>query len=338
MNSDFIEIIRRLRLHDPAAANLQGRIPSLRITAQTARSILNQYASLENDNEDPNLEFQALSKLVCILANQQLGEQETATAIADEALDVSRWIGDDFNEALVHWFLGRLHRNGGDQSRALTELSEALRLLESCAVLYESESDYKKHEECGTLGRKIRQDLNSIRAIEKNKRNDGTTHPPRYPRANLVYGVFDVGHASTVGRFIFDDECIGQLVIESVKFNDIPHHFHHLRAGNEVQLTSSGDYRLLRIEGDSMDQSTPIPIEPGDYILADLALTPQYGQIVIADLANPPTPQERACVIKRFTNKGLRSESRKPYENIPLQEAKIRGVVLAVAKPSARVG
>ncbi len=81
-----------------------------------------------------------------------------------------------------------------------------------------------------------------------------------------------------------------------------------------------------------MNKAHPIPILPDDFILMDPGQHPQAGQIVVADLKHPPTPDEQAGVVKRYSRQGLKSESSEDHKPIPLRDAKLRGVVIAVAK------
>jgi hypothetical protein len=166
---------------------------------------------------------------------------------------------------------------------------------------------------------------------------------PKHPQANrtwsparIIYSVRDFGHANQNPEFDMDNNQVGEMSIDAVSFDGVSHTVYNLRqgAGNQIRLTSSGNYRWLKVAGNSMNRSDPIPLEPGDYVLADLDQSPQVGNIVIANLHNPPTPAERAGVIKRYTQKGLKSESIKQIDPIPLTDADIRGVVIAVAKTS----
>ncbi|PIP35829.1 MAG: hypothetical protein COX20_09215 [Desulfobacterales bacterium CG23_combo_of_CG06-09_8_20_14_all_52_9] len=154
-----------------------------------------------------------------------------------------------------------------------------------------------------------------------------------WPTAQIVYRVQDFSHASREGKFVLDNAQISEMSIDEVKFDDITHKIYNLREGSQIRLVSGGNYRWLKVAGESMNRATPVPIEPGDYILTALDITPQIEDIVIANLHNPPTPAERAGVVKRYNSDGFKSESTEILSPIPLTEADIRGVVFAVAKP-----
>jgi hypothetical protein len=149
----------------------------------------------------------------------------------------------------------------------------------------------------------------------------------------MVYGVFDIGHASRVGKFVLNDDEINQMSVEDINFDDKKHKIFNLRIGNQIRMNPAREYRWLRVAGTSMNNSTPIPIEPDDYVLVMFETDPRVGTIVFASLRHPPTPHERCGVIKRYSSEGLKSESHEPIDPIGLDEVELRGVVIAVAKP-----
>ena len=83
-----------------------------------------------------------------------------------------------------------------------------------------------------------------------------------------------------------------------------------------------------------MNNLSPIPILPNDYILANVSITPQIGDLVIARFKNPTTDEERAGAVKKYKANGLFSESTVKIRSIPLSEVELKGVVIAVAKPT----
>jgi hypothetical protein len=157
-----------------------------------------------------------------------------------------------------------------------------------------------------------------------------------WPTARIVYSIRDFGHANQKPEYDLNDDQISEMSIDAISFDGISYTVYNPRkgAGNQIKLNSSGNYRWLKVAGNSMNRASPIPIEPDDYALADLDQEPQFGNIIIANLHNPPTPAEKAGVIKRYTSKGLKSESVEQIDPIPVIDADIRGVVIAVAKPS----
>jgi hypothetical protein len=155
-----------------------------------------------------------------------------------------------------------------------------------------------------------------------------------WPTTVLTSDIFDFAHASKVGIFVFDDEPVGEMTIENIRFDGKPHEIFSLRNEYQIKLAPQTQYRWLKVAGRSMNNASPVPLNPGDYVLAALNVNYDIGELVIADLINAPSMQERAGVIKRYGSKGLKSESTDDIEPIPLSEVVIRGVAIAVAKKS----
>jgi len=156
---------------------------------------------------------------------------------------------------------------------------------------------------------------------------------PSWPAAYITYGVHDFGHASRVGKYVLDDDPISEIVLDEISINGKFYKLFCAQDGNhELTLTPGKDYRWLCVAGESMNSANPTAIEPGDYVLTDINRNANVGDIVVANLLDPPTPAEHAGVIKRFAGNELRSESDKKIEPIPIAEAKLSGVVIAIAK------
>lgn len=125
--------------------------------------------------------------------------------------------------------------------------------------------------------------------------------------------------------------------MESIASNKIPHTLYNTRDEGAPIIFTPKTHQWFKIDGDSMNQATPIPIEDKDYVLAiDLILSswsPKTGDIVIAGLSSSNT-EERSGVVKKYTPNGLKSISSYEYSGISLDRVTIRGVVIAVAKPN----
>lgn len=159
--------------------------------------------------------------------------------------------------------------------------------------------------------------------------------PRLLPTSHLVYRVGNFGHTNPAPVFDSRDDQDIDLSIETIRFDgDIYEIFNPRRTGDQIRLTFSGNYRWLKVFGTSMNRADPVSIEEDDFVLARLDQQPNFNDIVVANLHNPPVPGEKAVIIKRFTLFGLKSESSKPFDLVPSVEADIRGVVIAVAKPA----
>jgi hypothetical protein len=237
---------------------------------------------------------------------------------------------DDYNEGLVHWYLGLIYHEKGDNTHALRSFTNATEKLEDFIDSCEARSDYQKISESKGFINRIQDNI----PPRKGKTPEKKPPSSNISSARIVYAVKDLGHASREGKFVWDDDYICDMTIDEVQFENIPHKIFNLRGGSQISLVAGRDYRWLRIAGESMNCAKPIPFENGDYILADLHTKPQFGDIVVAKFRNPPTPAERAGAIKRYHERGLVSESTQAIAPIPFLEVDIRGVVIAIAKPA----
>lgn|GEM_PF-3939889 len=250
--------------------------------------------------------------------------------------------GEKWNEAITHWYLGVIYRDEGDQALATNEFNNAQKLLTSIGALSEWKGDYETRDQCWKLLQQINQDANAPAAIRQHK-----PIPVQYPfveqkpqrvehNAQLAFPIYDFVHAGTRGIFVFDDDAVNNINFEGPIADETKYQIFNIRNGNTstpINIRSSGKYFWCRVSGKSMNQTAPIPIDDGDFILVNTIIQPTYNDIIVAALAESTSHADRAGVVKRFTKKGLVSESTEDYENISLTDADIRGVVIAVAKP-----
>jgi len=337
VQGDLIGIIKALELKHPEVNALREEV-----TSQCKDQISEIHLFKKFHTTDHLIgncqEYQAFRTLLktCILYTE--GRMDEAMAEGRKALEKFRICGNCFNEGLIHRFIALIYLKQDKESLAISELSKAIQIFNSCAINYEEENPQgtknkylkktgyeKQAEECARLIQKTK-----IAGKGKTKTNYSKS---TWPTASLVYGVFDIGHASRVGKFVLNDDEINQMSVEDISFDDKKHKIFNLRIGNQIRMNPAREYRWLRVAGTSMNNSTPIPIEPEDYVLVMIESNPRKGEVVFASLHNPPTPDERCGVVKRYSSEGLKSESDKPIDPIALEEVDLLGVVLAVAKP-----
>ncbi len=264
-----------------------------------------------------------------------------------KAIRIFRRIDSDgWNEAITHWYLGTIYRDGNEQILAEQEFGAAKKLLTCIGAFSELKGDYEIRDHCLELLKQIEKDANSPPIVTKQKKRRqqnpivnqklDTFLLPIIQDAQLAFPVYDFVHAGTRGIFIFDDDTISDITFNGPKISEKEFQIFNVRGGNTtapIRIQSSSKYFWGRVSGNSMNKSTPVPIDNGDYILVNMNIQPVYNDIVVAALAEPTSLTDRAGVVKRFTRKGLVSESTDYYENIKLMDTDIRGVVIAVAKP-----
>lgn len=341
MWNEFVGIIKAVQVKQPEAAALKAAITS---------STDHQQADIKLDDMEPEekssgdcREYQALYALckACVYYESKLilALENALNSICD-AIEGFRCCGNIFNEGLGCRVLGIIYNKQGKTNLAIAEFDRAITIFKQCRDLYESGNDFKREADCE---RQIHECKKAIEKIRKESSRKGTEaqsigkYGPKqpWPAARLNFSVYDFGHASRVGKYVLDDEPISEIEIEEIVIGGEPHKLYCAQEGNyEITLTVGGNYRWFCVAGESMNQAEPTAIQPNDYVLADINRNANIGDIVIANLRNPPTPAERAGIIKRFEKEFLKSESSEDIPRIPITEIeKISGVVIAVAKP-----
>ncbi len=293
--------------------------------------------------------------LACIyykLDNFQKVQYYAKQAIRDFELNNSQW-----NATLANWVYGEAYILLGQEMPAHSELSKTIKAFSAMSKEFRWEERYEDRDKCVEISSKIKERLKNLdknwdgTAYYKKKRDkplSSGASPPRKPspptprnpypwkRSQIIFPVQSQLCAGTEGNFIFESEPDLEAILDELDFDEKKHYFYNLREeGNPIYLKARA-YRWFRVEGNSMNEAEPVSIMDGDYVLAiDLTLINmgiRTGDIVIANLYNP-MPDERAGVIKKYTQEGLESQSSDEYQIILMTDANISGLAIAVAKP-----
>ncbi|MBT7074243.1 MAG: S24 family peptidase [Anaerolineae bacterium] len=336
---------------------LQEKIKKLEGNKELAAELSIQFdeeAQLNNCTQCPARSFRNFF-LACVY--YELGTIiQTQYYIKSAIKDFNR-MGSKWNALLASWVYG-------ETFMILNRTMPAQKVLENTVVMFEEmsrlsrEKDlYEKRDECLNYIAKITKRINNPTGdwegkeiVKKKDRPSFPLSAPSYSspvrpeisksypwqRSQLIFPTQNQIRAGVEGDFIFESQPELDATIDELDFNEVAHHFYNLRETGNPIILNPRVYRWFRVEGDSMNQATPIPIMDNDYILAiDLNLSNfgfRFGDIIIAAL-DSPAQGERAGVIKRYASDGLVSESSNDYEVISLEETNIRGVAIAVAKP-----
>jgi len=137
-----------------------------------------------------------------------------------------------------------------------------------------------------------------------------------------------------------DPNIIGQVEIGQVLIDNEPYFIKNLRGGHIISLSSVGKHVVVKITGDSMNDTQPTPIEDGDYVLLRRQNTAQAGDIVVAKIYDEAT-RGPLTTIKRFLIDGhplLKAESNDPNYGRLDEEFQIDGLAVAVFKPAHKKG
>ncbi|NWG35670.1 MAG: hypothetical protein HXY42_14665 [Chloroflexi bacterium] len=148
-----------------------------------------------------------------------------------------------------------------------------------------------------------------------------------------VYDHISAGKFDTSGIL---EKPIGQMELDRVLVEGIPHRIYSLTESRRVNLTAAmQEYYVLKVNGNSMNQAKPVPILPNDYVLMRRQLTAEDGNIVAVEIIR----EDALATLKRYYIRGderiLMPESDDPQwqEKILMKEDFcICGIALAVLK------
>jgi len=342
MSDEFQEILFYLDTEDISLQGLTKSIIALCSSNSETEETINALIKKTDEygNDARTCEYVPFCNLLISFAYWHWGDRSRAGRYAEEAATQFNRCGDQWNRALSIWGKAVIYRDSFIE-QAITEYKSAHKFFSGIA----NSANFRGFHGRYNFSKKIATQINEI-ILELERRpavsqssasisNVIEKKKPHYlPTARIVYGVYDIGHASANGVYVMDDEQISEISIDTIEFDDVAHKVFNLREGNQIILGHGRDYRWLKVSGNSMNLSKPVSIEPEDFVLVDVNLAPETGNIVFARLKSPPIPTERAGVIKRYSSNGFESESTESITPIPLMVADIRGVVIAVAKRS----
>jgi len=278
------------------------------------------------------------------------GRRSQALKHLDDAERGFNCNGEEWNLAMARWMHALFAQEMDQSERSKLYFEKAVSILRRLSLEYRRKGHYEDAEECLKLVEQIQA---SSQPAEPPK-SAAPGGPPRQPQekappapaappktarpviAGLLFPVYDPVSAGKGGNFIFDSQPQGQAAIHELTIDEKPFRVFSLRTGEPVILHPRV-YRWMYVVGDSMNRAQPHPLVEGDCLLVvetgTSGLSPKPDDIVVAALVDPANPTDRAGVVKRYTSTGLRSESSQTYASIPLKKAKVKGIVLAVAKP-----
>lgn len=223
--------------------------------------------------------------------------------------------------------LGWAYELGGNRHQALLEYKEALRILNSYYIPTHS-NDHKT----ARLG--LQKELVSWISKplpEPPKREENYFEVGWIP----VYSTVQAGPNGPIWIDPFPDA--NYPGVSSVTIGRKIYYIISLTGEKSVVLRRNNEYGWSKVQGDSMDCSKPVPIQPRDYVLFRVSDYADDRHIVLASKPDK-TGAGFEYVVKRYDKKNHRllSETNPPnkYPPVPLtRDDRILGIVIAVAKP-----
>ena len=184
-------------------------------------------------------------------------------------------------------------------------------------------------EPASQAGNQVNQDSNGVKQSANNEVTAGL----------MAWQIYDTVTAGTPGVVGYDATPIGEVRINQFLINNKPYYPHNLVAGSEPlrDMRALHDLCVVRVQGDSMDLCN---INDGDYVLLRKAQNAADGDIVVAQVPEPP---DFCANIKRYRvlkdgSVELKPESNnlsyKPHAFQPDgSETRIIGIAIVALKP-----
>jgi tetratricopeptide (TPR) repeat protein len=279
--------------------------------------------------------------LYLAIAHLKIGDKKPAKEALAHAVQGFSIAGSALNEALAEWLFGILHFEYGEPVRAEQACQKALSLLDSLIQDYELEGAYNHAQEFRKHYKKIEKFTKGINSRSKKKADP----PPSFPSFQIRIpwlDVYDSVQAGINGIIWTDTPGDSRANVNEIEIEGKAYTLHPVtddETGDHAQLTLSKKlkYGLVKVRGQSMNASKPVPINEGDYVLFS-SNKPRGGEaIVIAGYIL--TDHETPTMVKKFKAEEnlLVSETTDTSEEYPpiemTEEYEILGTVIAVAKP-----
>jgi hypothetical protein len=158
-----------------------------------------------------------------------------------------------------------------------------------------------------------------------------------------VYEHISAGHFGPSGILL---EPASYLETQQILLEDCIHRIYSLlRTERVLNLSSPERFYILKVSGNSMNQSQPVPIEDSDYVLMRQQSTANNGDIVAAEIISGDDRDSRATLKRLMNSNGkiiLTPESNDPRYTKPVSPQshfnkfddgfRICGVAIAVFK------
>ena len=221
------------------------------------------------------------------------------------------------------------------------EMQEALHIAAEeykIPPLPESAAEWNKPDNLATKTSQLK--YKTALETSSNGQNFSGEHDDSFSRGRLkTIPVFDHIAAGDFDASGVLAQPVAHVETDRILIEDIPHRVHSLTNAQVVNLPGSQEHFVLKVSGNSMNQSKPVPIEDGDYVLMRRQAVPDNGNLVAAEIVREDT--QATLKRYRFLNGQhiLQPESNDPafQDRILMKnEFFIRGVGLAVFKKMRR--
>ncbi|GAB1471835.1 hypothetical protein MASR2M66_27130 [Chloroflexota bacterium] len=352
MNQHFIYAIQKLKTTDNSIADLQAQACKIADATEAKRLLdklkLHIEICLEVRSKE-ELPFCHLLTAYCYFFSKNFKDAEKHSVMA---IDNFRVCGMSWNEAIAHWFLGLIYRSKSRGYLYLSELKKTLEIMTPIIAEYRIQGNYA----AAISSEEIINILQEQRVLAE-KMETGTLHTPPEKKegksvvTNKGYLVlpwlpkYDSVRAGPNGIVWTRPPTKSGTVVQIVEIDNIPHQLYpigssSLTKDNQITLINSLSYGWTKVSGQSMNASTPISIEDGDYVLFSMQYDIEKNAIVIA--SRQLTNEDYAYMVKKYIAKDRvliseTSDNSEDYLPMRMDEGyQILGTVIAIAKSTDR--
>lgn len=304
---------------------------------------IEQIEKLYDHMHRENYKMSARMFLECGVAAYQMGNAHEAISFLTRSTSSYT---DDHNKGVSCWLLGCVHWYVDNSVSALASWENAYRHFR------------EQKNKSGRGSESERWYSDKIQEMEDAIKRGADTEKPPFPRRRTrrkLVGQHTLQSLPVIGQIRAGTPldvlppATDNMDIHRVHIDEKEYFIVSLIAGQKtVHLPQNGEYYfILRVIGNSMNQSSPETIEDGDYVILREQHTADHRDIVAAVITNDQGEHEQLATLKRYLLQNgkvvLQPESDDPHFQEPVyisrefdmraEEFQIRGIAIAVLKP-----
>ena len=302
----------------------------------------NNFNQLEEEFGSKNYLYEhAEIYLECALSAYLMGDLQEAISLFK--VSINGFPNRTLYKAISYWLYGCIQwQSQSHREDALISWEKGMQIFKDVQTDNNYDADYSrkcaviiKDAQVGIKSASINNYPPPAPVVSKSSSRKTTAKPQTAPlRLFPIIGSIRAGSPST----IVDDSEDG-MIVEGVDINSEHYSIYSLQDKLEVNFSQSKRYYLLRVNGDSMNDASPVNIEHKDYVLMVKQDDAENGEIVAAEIKNV----DREATLKKYYFKNGEHVLRPMSKDNSLKEHLtfkndfvIRGIAIAVLKRDAQ--
>ena len=239
-------------------------------------------------------------------------------------------------KAIAYWLYGCIQwQSHSHREDALISWEKGLQIFKDVQSDNNYDADYSK--KCAGI---IDDAQKGIKAASTNNYPPPAPKPASSktsvkPQKNVMRMFPIIGVIPAGSPISIVDDSEEQTISDGFEINNEHYSIYKLQEKSEINFSPSKRYYLLGVNGDSMNNSSPVAIENGDYVLMVKQDVAENGEIVAAEIKNV----DREATLKKYYYKNGEYILRPMSKDNSLKEHLtfkndfvIRGIAIAVLK------